>query len=270
MKSNLLHLYKSDPLNSNFYNSCPQQDKTFKKFLYSLSFFDAIVNERKKYGCMGWNVPYNFNKSDFVHSVQQMQMFLCNDAAIPFDTFEYIIGICFYGGRVLEEYDQRLLQILLKDYLNKNLIEDPLYRLSDAEYALPRRFEHRMIVSYINETILNGESHFELYGLHANSDFIYKLKTSNKMLSSMVISEKIESSASRILVDENETFHKLAAVIDKLPTPINVEATSQSKSDTFGNSLNAVRLCEITKYNRLLMIIRTTCVQLQHAIKGKI
>lgn len=51
--------------------------------------FHAIIQERKKFGPLGWNITYEFNNSDRECAMLNFQMFSA-DGHIPWDALEYI------------------------------------------------------------------------------------------------------------------------------------------------------------------------------------
>ena len=51
-------------------------NKEFKSLIYVLSFTHAVLQERKKFGKIGWNVTYDFNESDFKISFKLISLYL--------------------------------------------------------------------------------------------------------------------------------------------------------------------------------------------------
>jgi len=62
-----------------------QRPKEFKALLFSLSFFHAVVQERRKFGPLGFNKAYEFNDSDLDISVLMVKMFVSGEDDLPWD-----------------------------------------------------------------------------------------------------------------------------------------------------------------------------------------
>lgn len=79
--------------------------------LFALVWFHAILLERRKFKSMGFNIPYDFNESDFA---------ICHDLIIVFldeyperVPFKYLIAEANYGGRVTDDWDRRLVNVYI-------------------------------------------------------------------------------------------------------------------------------------------------------------
>ena len=62
-----------------------------------LAFFHAVVQERRKYGKIGWNIAYDFNESDFRVCMTLLNTYLTKslenpDKRIPWASLKYLIG----------------------------------------------------------------------------------------------------------------------------------------------------------------------------------
>lgn len=56
----------------------------FKELLFSLCIFHAVLLERKKFGPLGFNIPYEFTDGDFAICMSQLHMFLMEYEQTPF------------------------------------------------------------------------------------------------------------------------------------------------------------------------------------------
>lgn len=95
IKPNLLRTYTD--VTQDFLDTCV----TFhwKLMLYGLAFLHCTVQERRKFGPLGWNIPYEFNQSDFNASIQFIQNHL---DSLEFKKAQKIsVGVFRFSGMVI-------------------------------------------------------------------------------------------------------------------------------------------------------------------------
>lgn len=67
MKNNISNSLNIDLFRDPSYFDVPNKPHLFK-LVYSLCFFHSLISERKNYGSLGWNIPYEFTESDLTIS----------------------------------------------------------------------------------------------------------------------------------------------------------------------------------------------------------
>lgn len=142
--------------------------------LFSLAFFHAVILERRKYGAIGWNIPYEWMNSDFETSQMQLKMYLNEQDEIPYKTLNYLIAEINYGGRVTDDKDVRLITALLESYLNKEVMTGKYKFSSSGVYVTPLNLEIGAVRDYISSLPLEDDP--EIYGLHRNANITFQQK----------------------------------------------------------------------------------------------
>lgn len=81
--------------------------------LFGFCFFHAIVQDRRKFGPIGWNIQYAFTNEDLMVSRRQLKIFIEDYEQVPYKVLNYIGAEINYGGRVTDDKDVRLITTIL-------------------------------------------------------------------------------------------------------------------------------------------------------------
>ncbi|ESO02212.1 hypothetical protein HELRODRAFT_65497 [Helobdella robusta] len=270
LRQNLLQSYLNDPIsNPLFFNGCPEKNLVFHKLLFSLCFFHAVVQERKKFGALGWNIQYGFNESDLRISASQLQMFINESDEVSYEAITYVTGECNYGGRVTDGWDRRCLMTILANFYNPKVVQDSKYYFSPSGiYCTPPiRGDDDYVdcIEFIKE--LPSVQQPEVFGLHDNVDISKDLFENRQLFDSVLIALGSKEQGSGCKFDDS-LYIIAADILDKLPNVFDLEKSLKKYPVMYVESMNTVLVQEMERFNRLIVIIKTTLLQLQKAIKG--
>ena len=104
-------------------DSCQQ---TWKRLLYACTLFHAAIQERRKFGPLGWNIRYDFTPGDLECTLITLRDLLDTSStaagSIPWDALTYMTGQIIYGGRVTDDNDRTLLMSLLSTFVGPHVL----------------------------------------------------------------------------------------------------------------------------------------------------
>ncbi|XP_041348477.1 dynein heavy chain 3, axonemal-like isoform X2 [Gigantopelta aegis] len=268
LRANLLRSYLNDPVSDPvFFQGC-NKPQVFEKLLFGLCFFHALIQERRKFGALGWNIPYEFNESDLRISIRQLELFLNTYVKTPLEALTYLTGECNYGGRVTDDQDRRLIVSLLQIFYNERIITDDHYNFSDSGlYYAPPKGDYQSYVDYIRTLPLIP--HPEVFGLHENADISKDQHETQQMFEGILLTLPRQNSGSG--VSSQELIEQLASdILSKIPADFNLEDVQARYPVKYEESMNTVLIQELIRFNRLTDAVRHSLQDTRKAIKGQI
>jgi dynein heavy chain, axonemal len=165
----------------------------FPAIIFVLTFFHAVVQERRKYGKIGWNISYDFNESDFFVCLDILKTYLNkaienNDDQIPWNSLKYLIGEVMYGGRVIDDFDRRIVNTYMDEYFGEFLFESTqkfhFFRNKKVDYTIPEDGPRQVYLEYIESLPLQNTP--EVFGLHMNAEIGYYTNATKEMWLSLI------------------------------------------------------------------------------------
>ena len=271
IRANILRSYSDQP--KGFLDSC-SKPASWKKLVFACNFFHAVIQERRKFGLIGWNKAYDFSNSDLETSMMTLRNFLDEQDFIPWPALVYVTGMINYGGRVTDDLDRRLLMSILAKYYNPEVLDETYKLTPSGIYRVPEEGDLESYQSYIKSLPITDTP--DIFGMHDNATLQFQMQESKKVVDVVLSIQPQVSSAGGGKSREDIVAELSQEMEEKMPSVLDRENASEER-DPFAitesgqaNSLGVVLGQEMDRFNRLIEAMKKSLVQIQKAINGTI
>eukprot|EP00286_Rhodomonas_abbreviata_P007918 CAMPEP_0181334474 /NCGR_PEP_ID=MMETSP1101-20121128/26284_1 /TAXON_ID=46948 /ORGANISM="Rhodomonas abbreviata, Strain Caron Lab Isolate" /LENGTH=438 /DNA_ID=CAMNT_0023444463 /DNA_START=101 /DNA_END=1417 /DNA_ORIENTATION=- len=225
------------------------------------------MQERRKFGPLGWNIAYDYSNSDRDCCIKQLRVFLDKYETVPFKVIVQLSGDVNYGGRITDDWDRRTMNTLLVEYVCEEAMEDNYQFSADASYLNPPACKHSEYMEVLKTWPL--QPHPEAFGLHENAD-ITCAQNEVKGLFETILTLQPRVSTGGGLRREDIIDQTAEGILEKLPNPWLMLDIQKMYPVVYEESQNTVLQQECMRYNKLLVVMKQTLLDVRKALKGLI
>ncbi|KAJ3281611.1 Dynein heavy chain 6, axonemal [Borealophlyctis nickersoniae] len=291
-------------VSKDLFDEHPPQGGKFRKLLFGVCFFNAVIQERKKFGPLGWNILYDWSNSDLECSITMLRNMLTEYNVIPWDALLYLTGEITFGGRVTDDWDRRTIMSILNKFYTPAILDDSYKFSASGVYYAPPDGDLTSFRAYIDQLPYTEEP--SIFGMHENANISYQLQETRRLVRTVLdvqprlastgtgrSSEEIVTGIASAILDDwpaplileipvdapSKRPQSAAARMldagggggggdDSAPNPVLVELFKKDAAGRMLNSLSTVLLQESVRFNKLNAIVKVSLENLIKAVKG--
>jgi len=266
------------------------ETKEWRDLVFTLSFLHSTVQERRKFGPIGFCIPYEFNTSDLEASLTFLEKHCFSATGLSWPTVRYMISQVQYGGRITDDLDAVLFQTFAKLWLGPDCFKEDFAFAQHAhfKYSVPQCDTMEGYQSYIASFPAHDSP--EIFGLHVNADLTFGTNEAMYILNTISETQPKESgSKAGAKTREEIVYEKADELLALCPKTLKDDAVRDlirkrsraenefvlgtkpdANVDGFSIPLNIFLYQEICRLNRTLSNVRSTLTDLKSAINGEI
>jgi dynein heavy chain len=240
----------------------------YKKMLFGLTLFHAVAQERRKFGALGWNIPYAFNDTDLDICTKQLEMYLDAYEQVPYKVLHYLTSFVNYGGRVTDAKDIRTIDVVMAQFYQESVLKvghnfgnDDVFRVIELDEEQPKR----SFMQYIDGLPLNAGP--DVFGMHENANIACAQAETFSTFGTILL---MEASGGGGGGDGGDSMvaTMCSSIQSTLPPCFDMQDIQMQYPVKYEESMNTVLMQECIRYNKLLFEMASTLPALQDALAG--
>jgi len=250
----------------------------WRPMIFALCFMHTIVQERRKFGALGFCIPYEFNQTDLEASALYMRNHMTEvemkKGQVSWIAVTYMVCEVQYGGRITDDMDRRLFNTYGSTFLTPKIF-DPTFEFFPGYkvFKFPAIPAYREAIEEIVDVDNPG-----VFGLHSNGDLTFRTKETREVLNTVMSiqpkdsggggdggptrEEQVLATAANMLKEMPKAFNKVQ--VRKDLQKLNGGANVQPKP------LNVHLGQEVDRMQIIIGITRRTLQSLELAIAGTV
>jgi len=261
-------------------------NEKWRALVYVQSFLHSIVQERRKFGPIGWCIPYEYNNSDLdaclLFLEKHVSTSLMVGHALSWVTIQYMVAEAQYGGRITDDLDRELFATYALKWFCEDVFR-PSFAFHESEHYSYRIPEGLDIQQY-RESIdgIPAVDSPAIFGLHPNADLTYRLKEADEMFSTILETQPKDSGGGHGKSMDEIVKEQTGELLGKMP-PDFVEEIFRAQirklkgpggpvcqDKGFDAPLNIFLFQELQRLQNIIKIVRTNLKSIAMAIDGTV
>ncbi|CAK9062635.1 Dynein axonemal heavy chain 8 (Axonemal beta dynein heavy chain 8) (Ciliary dynein heavy chain 8) [Durusdinium trenchii] len=260
----------------------------WRTLVFVQAFLHSIVQERRKFGPIGWCIPYEYNNSDLdaclLFLEKHVSATIVAGQPISWVTVQYMVAEAQYGGRITDDLDRELFNTYAAKWFCDDIWK-PSFTFnnyqSDYNYKIPEGLDIQQYKEAI-DTIPSVDSPL-IFGLHNNADLTYRMKEASEMIMTIIETQPKDSGGSGGKSTDEIVKDLCMDYLSKMP-PDFVEEIFRAQIQKlngpkdkgvvidkgFGAPLNIFLFQELQRLQNIIGIVRTNLKNVAAAIDGTV
>merc|ERR1711871_1147517 len=251
----------------------------WRKLLFSFSFLHSVVQERRKFGPLGWCIPYEYNAGDLNACIVFLEQHLYTNPHISFSTVQYMVAEIQYGGKITDDLDRILFNVYTEKWISNDVLDDsfmfnpkrPIAPIPADFVYKPMNFEEHAKYKEYCDSFPEMDSP-ELFGLHPNADLTFRLKEVINMMNALTETQPKSGGGGGGRSREDIVYEMAADLLTKVPADFLQDIYMKQIRSLGGleQPLNVVLFQEIQRLQMVIHKVRVTLVAMRQAIDGEV